>query len=385
MKLALIASVLVAALDTTLAHGDDPVAERQEQLERRRFLEIHPNNLDHCAEKFARDGVFADAARRRYRRAASLMAPAALHAAIKKRQTSSLNKDHKSTKGYTPQTDPATIFADSNSCILSPQATEGPFYVLGESIRSNIVDDQVGIPLHIDFQIYDVNTCKPIKGTYFEMWNANGTGVYSGALSVVNGLQGMTDKANLDRTYLRGSQLSDDNGVVQFNTLFPGHYDGRAPHIHVMSHVPSAKAEANNTLWHNKATYAGQIFFDQALVDAVKKTAPYSTNRQNLLRNSADSILLQEAQTSDPFFNYVLLGGNDLTKGVFAWYSVGINQTFTRDIMAAAMRGKDGGKMVTTNPKIPGLDAIFPGGFPTAYQPAYGGGGGQPARPTGRP
>jgi hypothetical protein len=127
MKLALIASVLVAALDTALAHGDDPVAERQEQLERRRFLEIHPNNLDHCAEKFARDGVFEEAARRRYRRAASLMEPSALHAAIQKRQTSSLNKDHKSTKGYTPQTDPAVIFADSNSCILSPQATEGPF------------------------------------------------------------------------------------------------------------------------------------------------------------------------------------------------------------------------------------------------------------------
>ncbi|KAK0644156.1 Intradiol ring-cleavage dioxygenase, partial [Cercophora newfieldiana] len=373
MKLALLASFLFAALDSALAHGDDPVAERQEQLERRRFLEIHPNNLDHCADKFKRDGTLEEAARRRYKRAASLMASSALHAAVQARQTSSLGKSHKSDKAYTPQTDPATIFAGSNSCILSPQATEGPFYVLGESIRSDILDGQVGVPLHIDFQIYDVNTCKPIKGTYFEMWNANGTGVYSGALSVVNGLSGMSDKANLDRTYLRGSQLSDDNGVVQFDTIFPGHYDGRAPHIHVMSHIPSAKAEANNTLWHNKATYAGQIFFDQTLVDSVKAVAPYSTNRQNLLKNNADAILLAEAQTSDPFFNYVLLGGTDLSKGVFAWYSVGINQTFTRDIMAAAMRYKEGGKMNTANPKIPGLDAIFPGGFPTAYQPGYGG------------
>ena len=43
--------------------------------------------------------------------------------------------------------------------------------VLGETIRSNIVDEQVGIPLHLDFQIYDINTCEPIKGTYFEMWS----------------------------------------------------------------------------------------------------------------------------------------------------------------------------------------------------------------------
>ena len=203
--------------------------------------------------------------------------------------------------------------------------------------------------------------------------------MYSGALSPVNGLQGMTDKANLDRAYLRGSQMSDSLGVVQFDTIFPGHYDGRAPHIHVTSHIASAKAEANNTLWHNKATYAGQLFFDQDLVDSVKKTAPYSTNRQNLLKNAADAILLDEAKYTDPFFNYVLLG-KDLKDGIFAWYTVGINQTFTRDIMAAAMRLKEGGKMVTTNPKMPGLDAIFPGGFPTAYQPAYG--GKQPARPT---
>lgn len=41
--------------------------------------------------------------------------------------------------------------------------------VLGESIRSDILDGQVGVPLHIDFRIYDANTCKPIKGTYFEI------------------------------------------------------------------------------------------------------------------------------------------------------------------------------------------------------------------------
>jgi hypothetical protein len=37
------------------------------------------------------------------------------------------------------------------------------------------------------------------------------------------------------------------------------------------------------------------------------------------------------------------------------------------------MNYKEGGKVATDNPKVPGLDAIFPGGFPTAYQPPYGG------------
>lgn len=40
--------------------------------------------------------------------------------------------------------------------------------------------------------------------------------------------------------------------------------------------------------------------------------------------------------------------------------------------MAVAQKFKEGGKMVTTNPKQPGFDAMFPGGFPTAFQPGFG-------------
>jgi hypothetical protein len=129
MRPALLTSLLLTALATlALSHGDDPAAEKQEQLERRRFLEIHTNNLNHCADKLARSGLLAEAAQRRYKRAASLMTPSALHAAVQARQaTVYLGKSHKSDKAYTAQTDPAVVFADSNSCVLSPQATEGPF------------------------------------------------------------------------------------------------------------------------------------------------------------------------------------------------------------------------------------------------------------------
>jgi len=199
--------------------------------------------------------------------------------------------------------------------------------------------------------------------------DANSTGVYSGANALVNGV-GMSDRANLNKGFLRGAQMTDDDGVAQFETIFPGHYAGRATHVHVMTHL-NAKAEANNTIWHTTATHAGQIFFDQALITAVEKTAPYSGNRQGKTANSADTILLVEAATSDPFFDYVQLG-DDISAGVLAWYTIAINQTFSRPIMAVAAAYKEGGKMATTNPKIPGLAQIFPGGFPTAYQPAYG-------------
>lgn len=45
----------------------------------------------------------------------------------------------------------------------------------------------------------------------------------------------MSDLANLNRNFLRGAQRTDADGVAQFQTLFPGHYDGRAPHIHVIT------------------------------------------------------------------------------------------------------------------------------------------------------
>ena len=206
--------------------------------------------------------------------------------------------------------------------------------------------------------------------------DVNSTGVYSGALAIPNG-SGMGDKANLNRTFLRGAQMTDNDGVVQFETIFPGHYTGRATHVHMTTHL-NAKAEANNTIWHTTATHAGQLFFDQDLINEVEKTAPYSTNRQQFMRNTADNILQQELPTADPFLEYVRLG-DSLNDGIFAWYTLGVNTSFSRPIMAVAMKGKDGGKMVTTNPKVPGLDQIFPGGFPTAYQPAYG----APAAPTG--
>lgn len=85
----------------------------------------------------------------------------------------------------------------------------------------------------------------------------------------------------------------------------------------------------NNTLaglYDTRASHVGQIFFDQDLITAVEKTSPYNTNTQALLNNSNDDILATEAETTDPFVEYVFLG-DDVSQGVFAWISLGINST----------------------------------------------------------
>ena len=181
----------------------------------------------------------------------------------------------------------------------------------------------------------------------------------------------MNDKPNLNKAFLRGIQQTDSDGVVQFDTNFPGHYAGRATHLHMITHAEDTKAKDNDTIWDVRVRHAGQTFFDQALISAVEAIAPYSTNRQARTANKNDAILIQEtANKADPFFEYVQLGTN-IKDGVFGWFSLGVNMTYARTIMAVAQKFKEGGKMVTTNPKVPGLDAIFPGGFPTAIQPGF--------------
>jgi len=43
---------------------------------------------------------------------------------------------------YTINTAETTIFSANTSCILTPEVTDGPYYVTGESIRKNVTEGQ---------------------------------------------------------------------------------------------------------------------------------------------------------------------------------------------------------------------------------------------------
>jgi hypothetical protein len=47
--------------------------------------------------------------------------------------------------GYTVCTPEGVIFGAKTSCVLTPEDTVGPYYVSGELIRSNLVEDQPGV------------------------------------------------------------------------------------------------------------------------------------------------------------------------------------------------------------------------------------------------
>jgi protocatechuate 3,4-dioxygenase beta subunit len=209
----------------------------------------------------------------------------------------------------------------------------------GEYVRKNITETQEGVEFILDTQVIDIDTCDPVTNTVIEIWHCNSTGVYSGIIASGNG--DSSDTANINATFLRGLQATDSDGVAQFDTLFPGHYTGRAPHIHVLAHF-NGTTYANGTYGGGYVSHVGQIFFDQDLISQVEATSPYSTNTQDLTANADDSILSEEAATTDPVVEYSLLG-DDVSAGVFAWIAFGIDLTSEYSVTPAANLYAEGG------------------------------------------
>lgn len=95
-------------------------------------------------------------------------------------------------------------------------------------------------------------------------------------------------------------------------------------------------------MYDSHSSHVGQIFFDQDLITEVEKTSPYSTNTQSLTENADDDILQTEADTTDPFMEYVLLG-DSVSDGIFAWISIGVNAKRDDSLSPEGYWTEDGG------------------------------------------
>jgi protocatechuate 3,4-dioxygenase beta subunit len=81
-----------------------------------------------------------------------------------------------------------------------------------------------------------------------------------------------------DETYLRGAQVTDADGIVEFKTIYPGYYPGRTVHIHAKVHLD------RSTL------LTTQFLFDDSVSDRVFSAAPYAAADQRRIRNDGDGI-----------------------------------------------------------------------------------------------
>ncbi|KAA8643377.1 hypothetical protein EYZ11_003425 [Aspergillus tanneri] len=330
--------------------GHDVKAEAAERAAFLKRAPLHSRGLSHCTEKLhARGHEASNVARReltveklRHRRG---LRPRALYPRARDFDaTIPIPTSHHSSLDVDQTVDPAVLFGSNATCILGPDTTEGPYYVSGELIRKDVSEEQAGVPLYLDFQIIDTSTCDPLPNIYLDIWHCNATGVYSGVLARGNG--DSNDVSLLDATFLRGIQKTDKTGVVQFESIFPGHYTGRTHHIHVLSHPGnSTTVNPNGTisgLFNPHASYVGQTFFDQDLIYKVEALDTYAANKQPLTTNDEDGILAGEAKVIDPFMQYVYLGDR-IEDGLFAWISLGIDASRESNVRAGAYYTENGG------------------------------------------
>jgi protocatechuate 3,4-dioxygenase beta subunit len=168
-------------------------------------------------------------------------------------------------KVETASAGPAAVASGAVACVLTPELTEGPYYLPNEAVRRNITEGRPGTPLALHLTVLDVSTCKPIKNAAVDIWHADATGTYSG-------VQGNTG------TFMRGIQRTNAHGLALLDTVYPGWYQGRAVHIHVKVHLGG------------RVVHTGQLFFPDTLTDAVYKKTPYNKRATRDTRNATDSI-----------------------------------------------------------------------------------------------
>lgn len=201
------------------------------------------------------------------------------------------------TVGSTPTADAA---ADA-VCVVKPALTEGPYFVDEKLNRSDIRSDpdtgtvQDGAKLALSLLVYQVGAgCTPLPGATVDVWHCNALGVYSDSQDANWG-------DTTGQKFLRGSQVTDSEGMVNFTTIYPGWYQGRAVHIHF-----KIRTDPNSDTGYE---FTSQFFFDESITDTVHATAPYSQKGKRTLLNDADGIyqgggsqlLLAPTKTSDGY------------------------------------------------------------------------------------
>lgn len=161
----------------------------------------------------------------------------------------------------------------ATTCLLTPEVTEGPYWVDGTLTRRNITEGKAGVPLVIRFTVLNAKTCRPIRNADVEIWHCDALGSYS----AVNGAA---------TRFLRGHQRSTAAGKAEFLTIFPGWYRGRTPHIHMKVNVGGS------------TVHTGQVFFNERITAAVYKQKPYASRGRYDTPHASDGIYRQAGGSS---------------------------------------------------------------------------------------
>lgn len=166
-------------------------------------------------------------------------------------------------------------------CQLDKDSHEGPYFTCAPAPGKAISADQAGQPLTVAMRLLD-NDCQPIPGGVVDIWACNATGHYSGYGSdpderppMVKAILFGHIKPDQSPRFCRGALVTDEDGIAEFDTIYPGFYYGVPIHIHMKAHV-----DGKNLL-------TTQANLPEEVNEKVMQTSPYSGPRP--ISRSTDS------------------------------------------------------------------------------------------------
>lgn len=203
-----------------------------------------------------------------------------------------------------------------------PEETAGPFpgdgsngpNVLTESgvVRRDLTRSfgdasgvATGVPTTIELRLIDVaGGGGPLEGAAVYLWHCDAQGRYS-----------LYDGEIAGENYLRGVQVSDADGRLAFDTVFPAAYPGRWPHAHfeVYADLDAATSGAQK---HRTS----QLAIPKGACETVYATGGYDGSAEQLAATPLDADMV----FADGYASQLAVASGSVAKGMTLRLNVGV-------------------------------------------------------------
>lgn len=131
----------------------------------------------------------------------------------------------------------------------TPAQLEGPFFTPGSPERSRLTGANERAPkIQLSGEVVDAS-CRSIPGAMLDFWQCDDQGNYDNR----------SDK-------LRGHQYASSTGHFVLQSLMPGEYTGRTPHLHVKVQRRNGPVLTTQLYFPNHARNKRDFLFDPRLI-----------------------------------------------------------------------------------------------------------------------
>ena len=131
----------------------------------------------------------------------------------------------------------------------TPPQTAGPFYTPDTPRRQRLTEPGMrGVPLTLEGRVL-TPACTPVSGVLLDFWQCDADGRYDN-----RGFR------------LRGHQYTGADGRYRLETIVPGTYPGRTPHLHVRVQAPGGRLLTTQLYLDGHPLNARDFLYDARLV-----------------------------------------------------------------------------------------------------------------------